>query len=79
MEVVKENKNYKVLKKRSGRLAVKGADGQWINGNDKLKILIDEGLVKQSMPKPKAAPEEATPAAEAEATEEAPTEASEEA
>lgn len=68
METVKETKEYKILKKRSGRFAVKTARGKWVNGVEKAKILVDAGLVKTGLPKAK----EETPAeapAEGEATE----------
>lgn len=48
---------FKVIKKRSGRWSVKGANGKFINGADKVKILVDKGLVKTM--KKKAAPEAA--------------------
>ena len=73
MEKVKARKNeYFVFKKRSGRYAVQGADGKWILGDDKVKILVKEGLLKVAVPKKKEeAPAEAAaePAAEAPAEE----------
>jgi len=51
METVKSTKEYKVLKKRSGRFAVKNDKGKWINGEEKVKILTTEGLIKVSIPK----------------------------
>lgn len=50
-----EKKDYKIQKKRSGRYAVVGRNGKFINGDEKLKILITEGLVKAAAPKEKAA------------------------
>lgn len=47
----KVKKPYKLLKKRSGRYAVM-KKGKYINGADKVKILVEEGLIK--LPKPKA-------------------------
>ena len=41
-----EKKAYKVEKKRNGRYAVKGPQGKNINGEEKVKILVKEGLVK---------------------------------
>lgn len=67
MEIVKKTKSYTVIKKRSGRFGVLGANGKWINGNEKIKILLDEGFIKVPAPK---APE---------ASEDAPTEDSQEA
>lgn len=73
MEIVKSTDAYQVVKKRSGRYGVRGANRKWIGGEEKVKILIAEGLLKA--PTPKA--EEAAPAEEeasAEATEETPSE-----
>lgn len=67
MEIVKKTKSYTVIKKRSGRFGVLGANGKWINGNDKIKILLEEGLIK--VPAPKAP--EATDDAGSEETQEA--------
>ncbi len=65
MEKVKETKDYTIFKKRSERYAVKGADGKWINGDEKAKILITERLVKADRPKPKEEPEAAPETTEA--------------
>ena len=67
METVKSTKDFKILKKKSGRYGVKNAKGKWVNGEEKVKILSSEGLIKISVAKKK---EE--PAPEATATEEAP-------
>ncbi len=48
METVKTTKEYKIFKKKSGRFAVKNTKGQWINKEDKIKILLDEKLIKLS-------------------------------
>ena len=66
MEIVKQTEEYQIIKKRSGRYGVRGADRKWIGGDDKVKILIAEGLIKA--PEPKAEPEpEAEAAADADA------------
>ena len=61
MKVVKRTADYTVYQKRSERYAVKGADKAWINGDDKVKILLDEGLIKVVLPAP-AEPEPEAPA-----------------
>lgn len=71
MEVVKQTDEYTVIKKRSGRFGVKNAAGKWINGEEKVKILVAEGLIKASLPAEKPAEEEA-PAEEAAAAADAP-------
>lgn len=61
METVKSSKDFKIFKKRNGRFAVKNDKGKWINGEEKVKLLSAEGLIKVSLPKKKEepAPEEA--------------------
>ena len=71
MKVVKRTADYTVYQKRSERYAVQGADKAWINGDDKVKILLDEGLVKVVLAKP---PEPEAPADETAADADAPAE-----
>lgn len=60
MKEIKTVGKNKIFEKKSGRYAVQNADKNYINGDDKAKILTDAGLVK--IPEPKAAPaEEAAP------------------
>lgn len=61
MEKVKETKEYKIFKKRSGRFCVLDAQNKWINTDKKIEILTQAGLLK-TPPKKKAAPAEAAPA-----------------
>ena len=82
MEVVKKTGEYTIYKKKSGRYGVQGSNKKWINGDEKIKILLSEGLIKATAPKPveaapaeEAATEEAAPASEA--SEEAPAPAAE--
>lgn len=68
MEEVKKTDQYIIYKKRNGRFGVRGNDRKWINGADKIKILVEHGLIKAAMPKapePEAAPEAEAPAQEA--------------
>ena len=51
MKVVKKNDQYRVLRKRSGRYAIRNGEGDWINGPDKIKILLEAGLIKATLPK----------------------------
>lgn len=71
METVKTTENYTIFKKRSGRFGVKASNKKWINGEEKAKILSDEGLIKLSVAAEK--PAEEAPAQEA-TSEEAPAE-----
>ena len=54
METVKKTENYTIFKKRNGRYSIKGAKGKWINGDDKTKILVAEGLIKVAVKSPAA-------------------------
>ena len=78
MKVIKKTKEYVVYQKASGRYAVKDANKNWVNADEKVKILLAEGLIKAVMP---AAPVVEEPAVEdvAPAAEEAPAEAAPEA
>jgi hypothetical protein len=75
MKVLKKTDDYTVYQKRSGRYAVVGADKKNINGEDKVKILVAEGIVKQAVaaPEPEVV-EEATEEVTEAAAEEAPAE-----
>lgn len=59
MELVKKAETYTVYKKRNGRYGVKDAQGKWINGEEKVKILLAEKLIKAPEPKPAEPVEEA--------------------
>ena len=65
MEVVKETKEFTLLKKRNGRYGVKNAAGKWINSEEKVKVLLAEGLIKVAEPKKEEAPVEEAAADEA--------------
>ena len=68
MEVVKETKEYKIVKKRNGRYGIKNAEHKWVNGSQKIEILVKEGLIKEQAVKKEEPPAaEEAPAAEAEA------------
>lgn len=82
MKVVKKTNEWSIFEKRSGRYAVRAANGSFVNGDEKLTILAGAGLAKKPEKKAEPAPaeaaaEEAAPAAEegaAEAEEEKPAE-----
>jgi hypothetical protein len=61
----KEKKDYCVEKKRSGRYAVTNLEGQYVHGQDKVAILVKEGLIKAQTPSKKAPKDGAPAAAEA--------------
>ncbi|MGE0175265.1 MAG: hypothetical protein AB7T49_20950 [Oligoflexales bacterium] len=58
----KPNKEYKIIKKRSGRHAVMLRGGKLAKAEQKVEILQKEGIIKKLTPKKKEA--EAAPAAE---------------
>ena len=53
MELIKNESDFKIFKKRNGCFAVKNKKGQWINGEEKAKILSQQSLIKISPPKKK--------------------------
>ena len=72
MKTVKSTDQYTVYQKRSGRYAVESAKGAPINEEEKVKILLAEGLIVVAEAKaeePEAAVEEAEAAPEATAEE----------
>ncbi|MAV75357.1 MAG: hypothetical protein CL691_01875 [Cellvibrionales bacterium] len=73
MKTVKKNAEYTIYQKRNNRYAVKGANANWLNGEEKVDILLAENLIKLTQP---AAPEveEKAPADTAEDTAEETTE-----
>ena len=71
MKVIKKTKDYVVYQKSSGRYAVKDADKNWVNADEKVKILLAEKLIKAFVP-PAPAPQEPEPEAVAAPVEEAP-------
>ena len=70
----KKNPEYKLIEKRSKRWAVLGKDGKYINGEEKIKILVAEGKIKVKLPKKKVEEPVEEVATEEAAAEEAPAE-----
>ena len=70
MKVIKKTKDYIVYQKSSGRYAVKDSNRNWVNADEKIKILLAEGLIKAVMPAEPVVEE--APAEEVAAVEEAP-------
>jgi hypothetical protein len=69
MEIVKETEEYQIVKKRSGRYGIRKRDRSWVTGDEKVKILVSEGLIKLTEstkePEPEETPAEGEEAAEA--------------
>jgi hypothetical protein len=78
MKLIKKMADYKIFMRGDERYAVQDANGKPINGEEKVKILVAEDLIKVTVPSPKEeAPAEAEDAgaddeAEAAEAEEAP-------
>lgn len=51
MKLVKKTNSHSIYQRRDGRYAVKDAKSQNINGEDKVRILVSEGLLKAALPK----------------------------
>lgn len=77
MALVKKTAEFKISKRKDNRYSVVDAKGQPINGEEKVKILLAEGLIKLSEPQQAPAEEPAEEVAE-DAGEEASEEAAEE-
>ena len=58
MSVVKKTAEYKIIKRRDNRYAVKNAAGKPVNGDEKVAILQAEGLLVKPEPKPEPVAEE---------------------
>ena len=74
MKLVKKTDDYSIYQRGDNRYAVKDADKNPVNGDEKVRILVAEDLLKVSLPaEPVAeeAPEEEAAAAEEETQEEA--------
>ena len=79
MKVVKKTEMFTIYVKSSGRFAVKDANKNWINAEEKVKILVENGFIKTFVPPVKKesdveqeineAPAEEAPAEEAPAAE----------
>lgn len=55
MKQIKKTDDYRIFQKKSGRYAVRGANKQWLHGEEKTAILQDAGLVQKLNPKAPAA------------------------
>ncbi len=64
MEKVKQTDDYIIYQKRSKRYAIRDNNRKWIQGEEKVKILVSEKLIKVAAPKPKEEPKEEATASE---------------
>lgn len=69
MKVIAKTDEYTIYQKRNERYAVKSAAKAWVNGDEKVAILLEHKLIDVAAPKapePEAAEEATEQAAEAE-------------
>ena len=50
MKTIKKTAEYTIYQKRNNRYAVKGANANWLNGEEKVAILLAENLIKLTQP-----------------------------
>ena len=62
MKIAKKTAEYTIFKRRDNRYAISDKTKKWIHGDEKVKILMQEGLMKK--PEPKAKQPEPEPEAE---------------
>ena len=63
MKLIKKTAEYKIFMRGDERYAVQDSSGKPVNGEEKVRILVEEELVKVTVPAPKveAAPEAEEP------------------
>lgn len=69
MKIVKKTSEYTISQRRDGRYAVVDGSKNPVNGDEKVKILLAEELVKITAPAPAPAPEPEVEEAPADDTE----------
>jgi hypothetical protein len=57
MKVVKKTPEYTISQRRDGRYAVVGSNNKPVNGDEKVKVLLAEELIKVSVAAPAPVPE----------------------
>ena len=60
MKLIKKTDDYSIYQRGDERYAVKDADKKPVNGEDKVRILLAEGLIKVTAPAAPAEPEAAS-------------------
>ena len=69
MKLIKRTAEYKVFMRGDERFAVQDSNGNPVNGEEKVRILVEEELIKVTVPAPKEEAPEAAVAASDEAVE----------
>lgn len=79
MKLIKKAGDFRIYQRGDDRYAVKNGEGKPVNGEEKVKILLAEELIKVTLPSEAPAEEEAPEEASADQAEAAAEEAGEEA
>ena len=53
MKLIKKTAEYKIFMRGDDRYAVQDASGKAVNGEEKVRILVEEDLIKVTLPSPK--------------------------
>ena len=53
MKLIKKMADYKIFMRGDDRYAVQDAKGKPVNGEEKVRILVEEDLIKVTLPSPK--------------------------
>ena len=71
MKLIKKMADYKIFMRGDDRYAVQDASGKPVNGEEKVRVLVEEDLIKVTLPSPKEEAPESDDAADSgdEATE----------
>ncbi len=70
MKLIKKTADYSIFQRGDERYAVKDAAKKPVNGDEKVAILLEEGLIKVAAPSAPAEPEPAEASAEESSAEE---------
>ena len=64
MKLIKKTVEYKIFLRGDDRYAIQDANGKPVNGEEKVRILVEEDLIQVTLPSPKEEAPEAGDAAE---------------
>ena len=53
MKLIKKTAEYKIFMRGDDRYAVQDASGKPVNGEEKVRILVEEDMIKVTLPSPK--------------------------
>ena len=53
MRLIKKVAEYKIFMRGDDRYAIQDANGKPVNGEEKVRILVEEDLIKVTLPRPK--------------------------